>query len=427
MARIVLASFGSLGDLHPMLALALELRHRGHRAEIATSENYRETISALGLPFHALRPGLAIVDDVLVRRIMAGHNGTVFLMRDLMFPSVADMYADLAPVAAGADLLVASELVYAAPPLSERTGLPWVSYSLAPISLFSIHDPPVLPVSTLAPWIRSRGPIANRVLRRIAKMVSYGWWRPVRRLRRELGLGPTASPLFGGKYSPRLELVLFSRALQPPQPDWPASAIQCGFPFYDETETTPELPPAITAFLAAGPAPVVFTLGSAAVKAADDFFLESARAASKLGCRALLIMGTNPPPPDLSPSILVWDYLPYARIFPRAAAIVHQGGIGTTAQALRAGRPTLVVPCAHDQFDNAARVTRLGCGRTLPRRRYFSDTVSRELSALLDDPRAAQVAAALGERVRSEQGVTAACDALERALHAGSPGQLPMS
>ena len=138
-------------------------------------------------------------------------------------------------------------------------------------------------------------------------------------------------------------------------------------------------------------------------------------------------MGTNPPPPDLSPSILVWDYLPYARIFPRAAAIVHQGGIGTTAQALRAGRPTLVVPFAHDQFDNAARVTRLGCGRTLPRRRYFSDTVSRELSALLDDPRAAQVAAALGERVRSEQGVTAACDALERALHAGSPGQLPMS
>jgi UDP:flavonoid glycosyltransferase YjiC (YdhE family) len=137
MARILLTTLGSLGDLHPVLALALELRRRGHRAEIATSAFYREKIAALGLPFHPLRPDLAITDPALVRRIMDGSRGSERLLRDLLFPAVREIYEDLAPAAAGADLLVSSEIIYAAPILAAKTGLPWVSFSLAPISLRS--------------------------------------------------------------------------------------------------------------------------------------------------------------------------------------------------------------------------------------------------------------------------------------------------
>jgi UDP:flavonoid glycosyltransferase YjiC (YdhE family) len=110
-------------------------------------------------------------------------------------------------------------------------------------------------------------------------------------------------------------------------------------------------------FLDSGPPPIVFTLGSAAVHLARDFYVQAAAAAQLLGRRAILLLGRNPAPPHLPSTILPWNYLPYARIFPSAAAIVHQGGVGTTAQALRAGRPMLVMPFAHDQFDNARRVT----------------------------------------------------------------------
>jgi UDP:flavonoid glycosyltransferase YjiC (YdhE family) len=354
-----------------------------------------------------------VIDEALVRAIMDGPRGSEKLLRGLIFPAVRDMYADLSRIMPGADLLVASELVYAAPLLAAQGRVRWVSFSLAPLSLFSIHDPPVPPVATGGHLMRRLPPTLVRALLGLARLATRPWWAPLRALRRELGLPPGGNPMFEGKFSPLLDLALFSPLLGAPQPDWPASSVQTGFCFYDEEETAPELPPAIESFLAAGPAPIVFTLGSAAVHAADDYFHESAAAAQSIGSRALLVLGKNTPPPDLPASILAWDYLPYARIFPRAAAIVHQGGVGTTAQALRAGRPMLVVPWAHDQPDNADRMVRLGVARSLRRARYRASAVARELSTL---PALAARAEALGRSIRNERGTPAACDALERAL-----------
>jgi UDP:flavonoid glycosyltransferase YjiC (YdhE family) len=135
-----------------------------------------------------------------------------------------------------------------------------------------------------------------------------------------------------------------------------------------------------------------------------------------LGRRAIFLQGRNPRPPGLPGSILSWDYLPYARILPHAAAIVHQGGVGTTAQALRAGLPMLVMPFAHDQFDNARRVTRLGVGRGIARKKFAAQSAARELDALLAQPRTLETAAAIGAQIRAERGVETACDALERML-----------
>jgi UDP:flavonoid glycosyltransferase YjiC (YdhE family) len=416
MARIVLATFGSLGDLHPVIALALGLQQRGHHAVIATNEFYRSKIAALGLPFHPLRPDLSLADEAMVARIMDGSGGTEYLMRELVFPHVGAMYADLAVAAAQADLLLSGELVCAAPLLAEKTGVRWAFHALSPISFFSAFDPPLLPGPPGTRFIQSLGPAANRVFFALAKRMTHAWSAPVRALRRELGLPPGDSPIFDGKYSPRLNLALFSAVLQAPPPDWPAGTIQTGFLFHDEGEATPNLPAAVENFLAAGEPPIVFTLGSAAVSLASDFYVQGARAAESLGRRALLLLGRNPPPPGLPSSILAWDYLPYAKIFPRASAIVHQGGVGTTAQALRSGRPMLVVPFAHDQFDNAARVVRLGSARTLARSRCRAARLAQELAALFDDPRYARAAAERGVRVRADDGVAATCDVIERQL-----------
>jgi rhamnosyltransferase subunit B len=161
----------------------------------------------------------------------------------------------------------------------------------------------------------------------------------------------------------------------------------------------------------------VFTLGSAAVNAPGDFYAESVRAAIELDHRAVLLIGKNPPPTNLPASIFACDYMPYSEIFPRACAIVHQGGIGTTAQALRAGRPTLIMPYSYDQPDNAARVQRLGTSRTIERQQYSASRVAKELRELITTPYITK-AAEIGNIVRAENGVSVACDAIENQLEA---------
>jgi UDP:flavonoid glycosyltransferase YjiC (YdhE family) len=220
-------------------------------------------------------------------------------------------------------------------------------------------------------------------------------------------------------------LALFSPELGAPQADWPQQTVITGFPFYDRMAPETGLPPALEQFLASRPTepPIVFTLGSAAVFDAGRFYLESMEAAARLGRRAVLLIGFDPanvPPAPLPDDVIAVEYAPFSELFPRAAAIVHQGGVGTTGQVMRAGRPALVMPYSHDQPDNAARAVRRGIARTIDRTKYRADRVASELKLLLDEPLYAARAANVGARVREENGAGAAADALERMLMSGS-------
>jgi UDP:flavonoid glycosyltransferase YjiC (YdhE family) len=220
-------------------------------------------------------------------------------------------------------------------------------------------------------------------------------------------------------FSPYGTQAWFSPVLAKPQPDWPANTRVTGFPFYDKLEAGHALSPELHAFLNGGPPPVVFTLGSSAVFAAGRFFEESAAAAERLGIRAVLLVGgdsRNLPGRALPETITVAPYAPYSELFPRAAAVVHQGGIGTTAQALRAGTPMLVAPFSHDQPDNGARAERLGCARVLSLKNYRARTAAGELRAILSDRKYSDSASAVARMVAAEDGVGPACDGLEAAL-----------
>jgi UDP:flavonoid glycosyltransferase YjiC (YdhE family) len=177
------------------------------------------------------------------------------------------------------------------------------------------------------------------------------------------------------------------------------------------------MPEDLTKFLDAGEPPIVFTLGSAAVMDARDFFEESAKAAGILNRRAVLLYGIfNEPPKTTDGNIVAFDYAPYSRIFPRAACVVHQGGVGTTAQVLRAGVPHLIMPYSHDQPDNAARCERLGVARVISRDKYNGATAAEELRLLLSDLSYKASAVAAGKIVVAEQGTKMACDAIETKL-----------
>ena len=417
-SRIVLTTIGSYGDLHPKIAIALELRKRGHDVVFTTHKEYQSKIEALGFEFHRMHPdNIALDNPQEMAKMMDLQKGSEYIIRNWVCPHLRQMYADLMHSAKDADFIIAGEGVIAARLVAEKKGIKWASSAMAPISFFSAYDPSVLPLFPYLAKLRRLGLVVNRGVLNFAKLVSKSWGEPIHQLRRELGLPPlNGNPFIDDKFSPHLVLALFSPVLAKPQPDWVANTVLTGFTFYDGTQDGVELTKELKQFLDAGEAPIVFTLGSAAVSAPGNFYQESIEATKQLNRRAVLLIGKNTPPKNLSQDILAVSYVPYSQIFPYACAIAHQGGIGTTAQALRAGRPTLVMPYSHDQPDNAARVERLGTSRTISRKQYLAPRVAKELRELLENPNYVTKAAEIGRIIQVENGVGSACDEIEKQL-----------
>ena len=411
--RIVLTAWGSYGDLFPSLGLAIRLQAMGHRPVLATIGAHRAVVEQAGLEFHRLSPDVEPTDKALIARIMDVRRGPEVVIRELIVPAVQQQYDDLVDVIRGADVVLSHPVAFAAPILAEQYGVRWRSTALAPLSFFSTTDFPELPGMAGTARFSRVGAWAGRALKGLARRATRAWTAPVVALRRSQGLPDTGDPLYEGQFSPCGTLALFSRVLAQPQPDWPPHTRVTGFVFYNGPGAS--LPAELAEFLDRGDPPVVFTLGSSAVGAAGSFYEDSARAAVQLGVRAVLLTGPLPEnrPKTTSANICVVDGAPHDQLFPRASAIVHHGGVGTTGQALASGHPMLIVPFSHDQPDNGHRIRELGVGRVLYPTRYGADRVAAELRALLAGTYATR-ASEVGRIVRAEDGTSAACEEITR-------------
>jgi UDP:flavonoid glycosyltransferase YjiC (YdhE family) len=416
--RFLFTTLGSLGDLHPYIAVGIGLRERGHTVTIASSEIYRAKVEGEGLQFRPLRPNLPEVtgDAEVWRRIMHPRTGPEYVFRKLIMPWLEQSFEDTLEPARDADVLVGHAIAFATPTVAEYLKKPWISVALQPSIFLSAIDPPMIPGAPYLLPLHARVPGFTRLFFRLARRVARGWGDPINALRSRLGLRRFRNPVFDDMFSPYGTQAWFSRIFAQPQPDWPAHTTITGFPFYDKLEPGQGLSSALAEFLDAGPAPVVFTLGSTAVFDAGAFYTETLAAVRKTGCRAVLLTGHDAPNklsgavPD---DVFATEYAPYSELLPRAAATVHQGGVGTTAQALRSGRPMIVVPYSHDQPDNGARVRRLGAGRGIPRGKYRAERVAKELKILLADGIYAEAAARAAREIAREDGARAACEGLE--------------
>ncbi len=413
--RIVITCWGSHGDLFPYIGLALALKRRGHRPVVATMPLYRPNVEQEGLEFAAAGPQVDVTDLGLFERVMDPVKGSEVIIRELLLPKLHDTYAELERAVAGADFVVSHPIMYATPVLAERKKLPWVSTTLAPMLFFSRSEPSVMPMMPRLNGVPLLGLWLARGMLTLARRTTREWMTPVAALRAELGLPPGRHPLFEGQFSPYGTLAMYSHLLATPQPDWPPNVISTGCVFYNGPEG---LDARLEEFLAAGPPPLVFTLGTSAVGAAGRFYHESAGAARQLGMRAVLLTGgieRNRPEGALPEGVLLVDRAPHQRLFPHAAAVVHQAGAGTLGQALRSGKPMLAVPHGHDQFDNAARATKLGVARTLFPQEYRAARVAQELRQLLT-PRYQRRAAEIATVVHREGGADGAAAAIEKLL-----------
>jgi rhamnosyltransferase subunit B len=414
--HILIATLGSLGDLHPFLALGTMLQQRGHRVSIATSADYQERVEAAGLGFRRMRPDMPDPSDY--QELMDRRLGPETILRHIM-ADLATSYQDLAAAAQDATALISSQVAMAAPIFAEVSGLPWASAVLQPMGFMSAYDPPVIPQARrVSALLHGLGPLFGKPLVAAARRATERWCGPIEDLRESLGLPYSGKhALFDAQHSEQLVLAMFPRVLAQAQPDWPAATQHTGTAFWD-TGNQNDVRDALTDFLSEGQAPVVFTLGSAAVHAAGSFYRESVKAVQALACRAIFLTGNDfanraQLPRPMPRNMLALPYASHREVFRAASVVVHQGGIGTLSQALRAGRPMLVVPFSHDQPDNAKRAERLGVGSTIFANEYRARRVVRELETLLNDYAVIGRAAEIGKLVDAEDGTNHACDAIQ--------------
>jgi len=372
MPKIVLATFGSYGDLNPYLAMGIALSRLGADIVVASPGIYQTAIERHGLTFASLRPEIDESDSEIFRKVLDPWRGAEYLTRRLLMPVIQKTYEDLDRACEGADLLVSHVLVYAGRVVAEYRQIPWMMAILQPMPFFSAYEMPVIPPVNVLRHLRFLGPAFCARLIELLFRTNGSWGEPVRDLRKRLGLNPGPNPIREGHFSPHGVLAMFPEAFARRQPDWPEHTISCGFPFLDEDFTGSPMDVTLREFLQKGEPPVVFTLGSSAVRVAP-WLIEAAAVASREGAfRAVILAGpeaTEIAKRHTSPKTMIVASAPYHELFPGSRMIVHSGGIGTTAQSLRCGRPQVIVPFAFDQFDNAERVARLGCGIELSMRK----------------------------------------------------------
>ena len=388
--HFVVVTIGSAGDLFPFMATALALRAAGHRVSFLAPVQHAPFVEGSGLDFIGLPADEAVLYDpdlwhptrgfgVVWRATRPGMARVVPFVNAL--PKDEQVVLLVHPLA-----LPEADLCRAI-----RPTLKVAAAYLAPQNLPTVYDPLLVGPWRVPFWVpfAARRALWRWGARRFVDPVALPEVNAARIARGRVPMASLLSDLFG---LADLSVTLFPEWFAPTQPDWPKPILRAGFPLFDPQPDAP-LSPELAAFLAAGPAPVAFTHGTGNTQA-TAYFGAAKDAVVQLGLRAVFLSAhRDQMPADLPPAVLWQAYVPLRRLLPQVAALAHHGGIGTTAEALRAGTPQLVVPLAHDQFDNAARVTALGVGASLRADRVNAARLAGKLAQLSDKAVARRCAA----------------------------------
>jgi len=413
----LLVALGSHGDVHPFVGLGLALRARGHAVTVVANEHFKPLIEHAGLGF------VELGTDREYRRLTADpdlwHNSRSFkVIFDTVLQTVRPLYGIVERFVARTNaegseaVVVASSLGFGARVAEEKLGVATASAHLSPALFRSAHDTPIIPGGPLRPWMpgwlkRLMFAAGDRYI--IDRLLAPS----LNAFRAELGLPLISGILRDWLHSPRLTIGLFPEWFAPIQPDWPKQVRLTGFLLYDERGIEP-LPPQLLKFLAEGDRPIAFTPGSAMWQG-RAFFESAADACRLLGRRGLLLTRHREHvPPDLPDGVRHIDYAPFSELLPRCAALVHHGGIGTSAQAMSAGVRQVVMPMAYDQPDNAGRMARLGIAAIVPPKKFRGPALARVLGHMLDSPQVTASCRAVAEKFIGADALGRTCEMIER-------------
>lgn len=411
--RFFLITIGSHGDIHPFLAVGSALRKRGHEVALAVNPYFERQATDAGVHYVPLGERIDLKEVISDSRIMHPVWGPLTVLREFtipVLPTIAET-TDAALRDFKPDAALIHPLCFASSWVCEKAGVPRIHAALAPSNWFSPGDQLVM-----SAWMRhDPGPFRCRVQAAIGRfMMRLALDGPINKFRKTLGLPKSRNILMNELRAGCRNLGLWSPHFRAPIDSDPPGSKVVGFPWHDRHVDAEDDLIEIDRFLDEGEPPIIFTLGTAAVHSAGPFYSIANDVCRRLKRRAMLLVGRPEyAPKDLAPGVRAFTYAPYSRVFPRAAVNVHQCGIGTTAQGLRAGRPVLATPMAHDQFDNAARLKRLGVAEIVQHPRLTPDRLETALRTVLESPTATPRAAELGREISKEDGGLAAAIELE--------------
>jgi rhamnosyltransferase subunit B len=410
---------GSWGDIFPVIGLAKGLVQAGHDARIAASPAYEELVQGEGLGFSGIGPALGFSDYAADPKILSGglggFVGFAHLFRRFIFPALDRYVDDLAASIRGADLLLAHPALVAAPVAAEYVAVRWATISVFPGLIPTAYAPPAPTRVSLG--LGRTGRAMHRAAWRVARFnMARLFDRQVGRARRRLGLPAASNVFFAPVDSGRPYLVMASPAVIGRPADWPANVILTGFVVWDHVRSFPE-PRGLAEFLAAGDPPVLVTLGASSSLDPQHFYRHAAEAVTGLGHRALVLTGPTPTQVELPDDRRIFStaFAPLSLVASSCLAAIHHGGVGTTIGILRSGLPQLVIPRGFDQPQTAIRMARLGVARTLPWRCESTNSLTRELTALLNNASYRQHAVAL-QALSSEDGLNESVRRIDLAL-----------
>jgi len=400
--KFLLSTFGSAGDVYPILGLALELQARGHEVTLATNPHFADLARRHDVRFEALGT------EELFNAVLADPNlwhprrafATVFGGLQTTLKQQYALHAEPGVIGITNCFGLGARLA------QEKLGRPLVTVHLQPAVLWSDYEPPTFAGFFGPRWLRS---LQFRFGQRfyidptVASFLDP--WRA------ELGL-PRVRKFMKSWNSPTAVLGLFPEWFAKPQPDWPANFIQADFPLWSD-DAGKSLPSDVATFLDRGDPPIVFTPGTANVHA-KGFFTAAVEACRALGRRGMLLTKYREQvPTDLPESVAHFDYVPLNDVLPRSSAFVHHGGVGSTSQALAAGIPQIIMPLAHDQFDNVTRIEKLGVGVRLVVKQFTGPRLAKKLESLLRSQDVIMACRGPANRLRTHDGLTRAATAVE--------------
>lgn len=426
LAHVILCAIGSSGDVHPFVGLGRTLRRRGYRVTVITAGYFRDLVERAGLEFVDPMPAMDFREMIRNPRIWHPLHGTRTIIDHAIRPLLEPVHRSIIDhQTPGQTLVCGSSLAFGARVAQEAQGIPLVSIHLSPMLFRSDFEGPTLPVLLVhrgPTWFRR---LQWRLIDTVSDLAICPW---LNEFRRRFGLPPVRGVFREWMHSPLRLIAMFPEWFAPRQPDWPRQTRLSGFPLYSE-EGVVEPAPAVTRFIEEGPPPLVFTPGSANVFGAA-FFDAAADACRRLGQRGLLL--TRFPeqvPAALPEGVRHVDFVPFRWLLKRSALLVHHGGIGSMSQAFAAGVPQVIMPMAHDQFDNAAGVERLGVGRSLSTRRFRGPALAETIRGLLDDSNVAERCRDIASRLADVDGLERACDEIEAVwpLHSGTTAKAGMA
>jgi UDP:flavonoid glycosyltransferase YjiC (YdhE family) len=407
--QILLHPVGSHGDVHPFIGLGRALAERGHAVTLVSLDTFRPLAERNGLNYVS-----AGTDDDYQSAMnnpdlwKPGKGLRVLFQNDYIGRLYLQAYDRLKEqVIPGETVIVAGSLGFPARTLQETHGVPVVTVHLQPATVYSVESPAVYPGVRPAWWPR----ILRRAFFRLADFLTDRWVRPaLNDFRSSVGRPPARRIIGKWLHSPDRVIGLFP-TWYGTAPDWPPQMRQTGFVRYDQDDRP--LDPAVERFLSEGEPPIVFSFGSA-MRFGRPYFKTAVEICRRLNQRGMILAKSGEQiPPDLPRTVAQFDYAPFSQVFPRAAAVVHHGGIGTTAQALAAGVPQLVVPLSFDQPDNADRVVKLGCGRTIASRKFTPRRATRVIRELLTDVGTADHCRTIRNRMLAEDPLPEICRLIE--------------